>query len=80
MRYLNIISLTNPGDLYKYSFEKYVMPKTLLFFEDSKFEELFELADKAILLALSMLEIDIAEINSIDNFKENYAFTVINHL
>lgn len=78
MRYLNVFSLSNQREIYKYSFERHVLPKTLLSFEDSKFEELFEMADKAIFLGISMLEIDIAELNSVDNFKENYIFTVKN--
>ena len=76
MRYLNVLSISKPGEIYKYSLEKYALPKTTLYFEDSKFEELFELADKSEYLAASMLEIDLAEINPTDNFKENYTFTV----
>lgn len=77
MRYLNTLKIKNPGEIYKYSFEKYASPKTNLSFEESKFEELFEIADKLEFLAASMLEIDIAELSSIDNFKENYTFTVL---
>jgi len=76
LRYLNIFYLSKPGEIYNYSYQKYLLPKTLLFLEDSKFEELFEMADKAEYLAASMLEIDISEINPTDNFKENYTFTV----
>ncbi len=76
LRYLNVFSLSNPGEVYKHSLERYALPKTKLFLEESKFEELFELADKSEYLGASMLEVDIAEINSIDNFKENYTFTV----
>lgn len=76
MRYLNIFFLPKPGEIYNNSFKRFALPRTILNFEDSKFEELFELASKAIFLGTSMLEIDIAEINSVDNFKENYSFTV----
>jgi len=80
LRYLNVFYLSKPGEIYKYSFEKYSNQRTTLFLEDSKFEELFELADKSEFLAASMLEIDLAEIISTDNFKENYTFTVNNIL
>ncbi len=76
MRYLNIYAKSNTGDIYKYSFERFTRHKTQLYFEESKFEELFELADKAIYLSASMLEIDISEIDSMDNFKECFTFTV----
>lgn len=76
MRYLNIFSLPKPNEIFKYSFERYCLPKTILFMEESKFEELFELADKSEYIAASMLEIDISEINPTDNFKEHYPFTV----
>jgi len=76
LRYLNLHKIKKPGEIYKYSLEKYALPKTNLPFEESKFEELFEIADKLEFLAASMLEVDIAELSSIDNFKENYTFTV----
>lgn len=86
IRYLNIIFTLNSlwpyqnikkGYIYKNSLREFGCGRTSLMFEDSKLEELFELADKAEYLAASMLEIDLAELNPTDNFKENYTFTVI---
>ena len=76
MRYLNIFFLSKPNEIYKYGLERYAQNRSTILFEDSKFEELFEISDKAEYLAYSMLEIDIAELSTIDNFKENYTFTV----
>lgn len=60
------------------SFSEYRFRKLNVFpFRDSKFNELFEMADKAKYIGASMLTIDIAELSSsVDNFKENYPFTV----
>lgn len=77
MRYLNVLFAPKKGDIYKHSFKEYALPRTRLKFGDSKLEELFEMADKAEYLAASMLEIDLAELSSTDNFKENYTYTVI---
>jgi len=76
MRYINIFSLSKQGKIYDYSFKRFASPRTLLIFEDSKFEDLFELASKAMFMGTSMIEIDIAEINSVDNLKEGDFFTV----
>jgi len=41
-------------------------------------QEIFELKDKSKYITSSLLSKDIAELGMIDNFKENYPFTVCN--
>ncbi len=76
LRYLNVLFLRKKKEIYRFSYENFVKSRAFIFMQDSKFEELFEMADKAEYLAASMLEIDLSEVNPSDNFKENYIFTV----
>ncbi len=74
-RYLNKSNISLNGQVYKNSFEGYNNNLSPLFFSESKMQELFELADKAKFLSASLIQIDIQEINSVDNYKEGYLYT-----
>lgn len=45
-------------------------------YNDKLFQELFELKDKSSYIAAALISKDISELNSIDNYKENFPFTV----
>ena len=76
-RYLNVFSRVNNGEVYKYSFNDWKHPSSPLFFQETKFNDLFEFASKAKLLSASFLAVDVVEVSaSIDNYKEGYPFTV----
>ncbi len=75
-RYLNAMNVNLSGQVYKNSFDYYTNNVSPLYFSESKMQELFELADKAKFLSASLIQIDIQEVNTIDNFKEGYQYTV----
>ncbi len=79
-RYLNTTSLSNwanYGPVFKYSHNRWLNPSSPLTFEESKFNELFEAADKSKLISASLLAVDISEVSTtIDSFREGYPFTV----
>jgi hypothetical protein len=79
-RYLNALNVNFKGQVYKNSFENYSKNISPLYFSESKVQELFELADKAKFLSASLIQIDIQEVNSVDNYKEGYQYTVRNIL
>jgi hypothetical protein len=78
IRYLGLFSKSHKGEIYKHSFENQYRYSNFFFNEESRFNELFELAEKSDLFSASMLQMDISELSSVDNYKENYPFTVIN--
>ncbi len=43
---------------------------------DDKLQELFEYKDKSLYFTASLVSRDITELNSVDNYKENFPFTV----
>lgn len=75
IRYLGLFSKNQTGEIYKHSFETHYN-SNFFFNEESRMNELFELAEKSDLFAASMLQVDISEISSVDTYKENYPFTV----
>jgi hypothetical protein len=77
IRYLGLFTKNHPGEIYKHSFESQYKYSNFFFNEESRMNELFELADKSDLFSSSMLQIDISELSSVDNYKESYPFTVI---
>ena len=68
------------GEIYDHSYKKYFFQSNFFFNEETRMHELFELAGKADFIAASMLQVDFSELSSVDTFKENYPFTVINFL
>lgn len=74
-RYLNALNVNLKGQVYKNSFDHYTKNISPLYFSESKMQELFELADKAKFLSASLIQIDIQEVSSIDNYKEGYTYT-----
>ena len=77
IRYLNVFGRENNGEVYKYSFNDWKHPSSPLFFQETKFNDLFEFASKAKLLSASLLTVDVVEVSaSIDCYKEGYPFTV----
>ncbi len=76
-RYLNSTSVKNFGQVFSFSYNRWRNVSSPLIFEESKYIELFEAADKSKFIAASLLSVDISEVNSsIDNFREAYPFTV----
>jgi hypothetical protein len=75
-RYLNASNISLNGQVYKNSFDYYTNNVSPLYFSESKMQELFELADKAKFLSASLIQIDIQEVNTVDNHKEGYQYTV----
>lgn len=76
LRYLNSMNVKLDGQVYKNSIDSYTNNVSPLFFSESKIHELFEVADKAKFLSASLIQIDIQEVNTIDNYKEAYPYTV----
>jgi hypothetical protein len=65
------------GPIFRYSEQNWSKVSSPLFFEESSYAELFESADKAKLIAASLLSVDISEVSSsIDSFREGYPYTV----
>ncbi len=75
-RYLNTLNLSLNGQVYKNSIDHFINNPSPLNFPESKFQELFELADKVKFLSASLIQIDIMELNTMDSFKEGYPYTV----
>lgn len=79
-RYLNTTALSNVNNyspVFKYSFKKWQNPTSPLLFEESKYIELFEAADKSKYIASTLLTVDISEVSSVlDSYREGYPFTV----
>jgi hypothetical protein len=76
-RYLAASSIKTNGPVISYSYNRWKNNTSPLLFEESKFIELFEAADKSKLIAASLLSVDIADVNtSIDSYREGYPYTV----
>ena len=76
-RYLNTFNIGLNGQVYKNSIDYYMKNPSPLNFPESKYQELFEIADKVKFLSASLIQIDINELNTVDSFKEGYPYTVI---
>jgi hypothetical protein len=76
-RYLNSTSIKNFKPVFGYSYNKWKDVSSPLLFEESRYVELFEAADKSKFIAASLVSVDLAEVNSsIDSFREGYPYTV----
>ena len=75
-RYLSTQNISLNGQVYKNSIDYYMNNPSPLNFPESKFQELFELADKVKFFSASLIQIDILELNTIDSFKEGHPYTV----
>lgn len=66
----------NPANkLHNFFYKKYIENKTHNISKDH-IQELFEYKDKAIYFTASLVCRDITELNSVDNYKENFPYTV----
>ena len=76
-RYLNSFSVKNFGPVSGFSFNRWKSVSSPLLFEETKYIELFEAAEKSKFIAASLLSVDISEVNSsLDSYREGYPFTV----
>jgi hypothetical protein len=76
-RYLNSFSIKNLGPVSSFSVNRWKSVSSPLLFEETKYIELFEAAEKSKFIAASLLSVDICEVNtSLDSYREGYPFTV----
>ncbi len=75
MRFLGLTSYTGNSKLYNFFFNRHINSFSLLPFEESKLQELFELKDKSFYLASNLLSQDFYELPTIDSYKENFPIT-----
>lgn len=75
-RYYGLTSVNNPTKLYTFFLNKFKNPRNQLIFCESQMQELFELKDKTKYIACSMVNVDFTELCAVDNYKENYPYTV----
>lgn len=75
IRFLGLTSYKGNSKLYNFFFNRHINSFSLLPFEESKFQELFEMKDKSFYLASNLLSQDFSELSSVDSFKENYPLT-----
>jgi hypothetical protein len=68
------------NSLSRYMYSKYINVSTSMFNSESRMQELFEMSDKSKYVAAHLVNLDCAELIAIDNYKENFPYTVINYL
>ena len=76
-RYLNTFSIKSFGPVGSYSVSRWKNVTSPLMFKESKYIELFEMAEKSKYIAANLVSVDIADVSSaIDSYREGYPFTV----
>lgn len=75
LKYFFANSLNPTNKLNTFFYKKYYDNLYDNDFED-KLQELFEYKDKSIYFTASLVSRDITELNSVDNYKENFPYTV----
>lgn len=76
-RYYGLTSYTGNSKLYEFFLTRYRNSQSKLKNTELENQQLFELKEKAFYMTASLVTKDFSELGAIDNFKENYPFTVI---